>query len=204
MARTPLAAVLIGVAAASLAACGPTTNSSSSPPPPSSSATASAAASGAAATPDPCQLVTAAEASSLAGTTFGAGREETFSSRGRGCVYTSGSLNVFTVEVAVAPSAAAAGAGFVEQQTKAQSALKRFAPTGINLNLTVATVANLGDRAATVYGQASLLGQTIGVSGIYVLKGATFFAFQDLEVGHAPPAAAAMEAQARVTLSRLP
>ena len=153
---------------------------------------------------DPCQLVTASEASSLAGTTYAAGREETFSGSGKGCVYGYQTLNVFTVEVAQSSSAATAQADFSHEQTRAQEALKNLGPSGVSLHLNTGTVQNLGDRAANVTGSATLSGQTLGVSGIYVLKGTIFFAFQDVQPGSNVPSAAAMEAEARTVLGRLP
>lgn len=148
--------------------------------------------------------MTASEASGLAGDTFGAGKEEAFSGNGKGCVYGYQTMNVFTVEVAQAFSAVAAQADFSNEQAKAQAVLKQGAPAGVDITLNTGTVANLGDRAATVNGGITISGQTIGVSGIYVLKGAIFFAFQDLEVGHSPASSAAMEAEARTVISRLP
>ncbi|MGE5291457.1 MAG: hypothetical protein ACM3ML_30495 [Micromonosporaceae bacterium] len=148
--------------------------------------------------------MTAAEASSLAGATYGAGREETFSGSGKGCVYGYQTLNVFTVEVAQSSSAATAQADFSQEQARAQEALKKLGPSGVSLHLSAGPVPNLGDRAARVTGSATLNGQTLGVSGIYVLKGTIFFAFQDVQLGSNAPSAAAMEAEARTVLSRLP
>ena len=65
-------------------------------------------------------------------------------------------------------------------------------------------VSGLGDRAAFASGSASAAGQTIGLSGIYLLKGATFLAFQDVLLGHAAPSASAMEAEAQKALARVP
>src|SRR4051812_39997261 len=64
---------------------------------PSPSPTGSARAT----TLDPCQLVTAAEASQLSGVTFGPGKEETTGSdnTGKRCTYGSQTKNVFFVQV---------------------------------------------------------------------------------------------------------
>src|SRR5580700_5237958 len=116
----------ITVATASLlAACG-AAGSDTSPTPASSSNAATPTATPIATAPptaaptasqtavptsyDPCQLVTASEASSLAGVTYGAGKEETNAGGGRDCVYGSETLNVFTVIVGVAADAATADA----------------------------------------------------------------------------------------------
>jgi hypothetical protein len=208
MVRSSLAAGLIGMSAMLLTACGATASPSAQSGSPAQSASGASAPapsqSGIANSLDPCQLVTASEASSLAGTTYGAGREETFSGSGKGCVYGYQTLNVFTVEVAQSSNAATARADFSKEQARAQEALKKLGPSGVSLHLSAGTVPNLGDRAARVTGSATLNGQTLGVSGIYVLKGTIFFAFQDVQLGSNAPSAAAMEAEARTVLSRLP
>jgi hypothetical protein len=154
---------------------------------------------------DPCQLVTSSEASTLAGATFGAGKEETYSGGGgKGCVYGAQTLNVFTVEVAQASDPAAAQAEWNTEQGRAETALKQGIPGGLHVALNTAPLTGLGDRAATVSASAKIAGQTVAISGIYVLKGAVFFAFQDLVLGHQAPAASALEAQAQTDLGRLP
>jgi hypothetical protein len=65
-------------------------------------------------------------------------------------------------------------------------------------------VPGLADRAATVYGSTSVAGHTIGFSGIYLLKGSTFLAFQDTLLGHDPPSAADMESEAQKAVARVP
>ena len=74
----------------------------------------------------------------------------------------------------------------------------------MDVSLNTQNVTGLGDRAATASGSASAAGQTIGLSGIYLLKGVTFLAFQDLLLGHTPPSASAMQAEARKALARVP
>jgi hypothetical protein len=54
------------------------------------------------------------------------------------------------------------------------------------------------------HGPRGLAGQKIGISGIYLLKGATFLAFQDLLLGHNPPSSAPLQAEARTALGRVP
>lgn len=151
---------------------------------------------------DPCQLVTAAEASVLAGTTYSSGMEQT-SGNGKECIYGYQTTNVFTVEVVQADSAATAQAAWADAKAKADAGLKQQLPAGVTVNVNTGGVPGLGDQAATVYVSTSLGGQQVGLSGVYVLKGATFFAFQDLLVGHAPPTLAAMEAQATTDLGRI-
>ncbi len=214
----PTAATLTIVASGLLlAACSsPATTASAKPAGPasahaSSASSPAAAASSAAATQsaaptslDPCQLVTSAEASSLAGTTFGAGREESSGKDGKRCVYGSQTTNVFMVEVGQGADPAAAQADWSAEQARAQDLISKKLPAGISLSAHTTDVSGLADRAAFASGSASAAGQTIGLSGIYLLKGATFLAFQDVLLGHPAPGEAPMESEARTALSRVP
>src|SRR5580693_6899677 len=126
-----------------LAACG-SAGVDTSPTPASSSSSASTPTATAVPTPtptavptpsqsavptsyDPCQLVTASEASSLAGVTYGPGREETNAGGGRDCVYGYQTLNVFTVIVGVASDAATAQADWAAEENQVKSALNTSA-----------------------------------------------------------------------------
>jgi hypothetical protein len=153
---------------------------------------------------NPCQLVTSSEASALAGTTFGPGQEEANGKHGKRCVYGSQTTNVFTVEVGQAASPAAADADWSAEQARAQALINKKLPAGISLSAHTQKISGLGDRAAFASGSAAAAGQTIGLSGIYLLKGATFLGFQDLLLGHPAPSAAAMEAEAQKALARVP
>lgn len=77
-------------------------------------------------------------------------------------------------------------------------------PARMSLSLKTQNVPGPADRAATVYGSTSVPGHTIGFSGIYVLKGSTFLAFQDTLLGHVPPSAADMESEAQKAVARVP
>lgn len=177
----------------------PTVASTSASPP--ASAGGSASAQGVATSLDPCQLVTQTEASALAGITFGPGQEETAGLSKR-CTYGSQTLNVFTVETAEATDAPAAQAAWNEAEAQVNASLKQQLPPGVNVTVANTNVPGIGDKAAVISGTATIQGRTIGISGIYVLKGAKFFAFQDLLLG-TPPSEAAMEAQAQKTLGRI-
>ena len=150
---------------------------------------------------DPCQLIPQAEASALAGASFGPGTVETAGLSKR-CTYGGQTLNVFTVEVAEAADATAAQAAWNEAQAQVDAELKQKLPPGINIAVANTNVSGIGDKAAVLSGTATIQGQTIGISGIYVLSGAKFFAFQDLKLG-TPPTQAAMEAEAKVALGRI-
>jgi hypothetical protein len=188
------------------AACGGSTAES---PSPSASAPAQLTPSASAATTpvalDPCSIVTSAEASTLAGASFGAGREETTGGGGKTCVYGYQTLNVFTIVLAQASDPATAQAAYDQAKAQAQSQLSKGAPSGVKftVNLEDASISG-ADRASAATGTATLSGQTISISAVYVLKGAVFFSFSDLVLGHAAPALSAMEAQATTSAGRLP
>lgn len=148
---------------------------------------------------DPCQLVTAAEAGQLAGTTFGAGHDETTSGNGRLCVYGSQTLNVFTVDVGQAPDVATAKS----EETAALAELQKASNVS-GLKVTELPGFASGADAAVAQGGATIAGKTISVSAIYVLKGVIFFGFSDLVLGTGAPSASALEAQAKVSLGRVP
>ena len=148
---------------------------------------------------DPCPLVTAAEAGQLAGTTFGAGKPETTSGNGRICVYGSQTLNVFTVIVGQAPDAATAKS----EETAALAELQNASNVS-GLKVTQLPGFASGADAAVAQGGATIAGKTISVSAIYVLKGVIFFGFSDLVLGTGAPGASALEAQAKVALTRVP
>lgn len=179
---------------------GPSGSPSSTPSgSPSASATAQAT------TLDPCQLVTSAEASALAGVTFGAGLAETTGTDGTGrrCTYGAQTKNVFFVQVGTATSAADAQAAFTAEEAKADAALTAGFPAQINAQLTKSDVSGLGDHAVVGTGSESIEGQTISGGVIYLLKGPNFLAFGDLTLGTAPTADA-LKAQAATSLARMP
>lgn len=151
---------------------------------------------------DPCSLIPAAEASTLAGVTFGQGKESTTSGNGRICTYGAQTTNVFMVEVAQAPDEATAKA----DEAAAEAALKAQAATLASKGLQTTELPNLAPGADGVLLQLSMSvgGSTIGGGAIYVLKGTTFFGFSDLSLNHAPPTADAMKAEAIAVLTRPP
>src|ERR1039457_4982289 len=97
---------------------------------PATTAPAPAPATSTSATPtnlDPCQLVTQDEASSLAGATFGPGKEES-TGGGKECVYGSQTTNVMDIIVAQAPDAATAQADYAQAQGDAQTTIASKLP----------------------------------------------------------------------------
>jgi hypothetical protein len=151
---------------------------------------------------DPCKLVTRAEASKLAGASLGAGKEQT-NNGAKSCVYGGQTTNVFTVEVVQADSASVANAQWDAEQAQAQEAMKKSVPAGLNVKLNTTNLSGIGDRAAAVRASAKIAGQTFGVSGLYVLKGSTFFAFQDLSFGKSSTSEGDLKDEAKTVLGRI-
>jgi predicted pyridoxine 5'-phosphate oxidase superfamily flavin-nucleotide-binding protein len=172
---------------------------------PSGSPSATPSATAKATTLDPCQLVTAAEASALSGASFGAGLEETTGTNGTGkrCTYGAQTTNVFFVQVATAATASDAQAAWATEEAEADAGLAAGFPAQASAVVTKTDVTGLGDRAAVGTGSATIEGQTISGGVIYLLKGPNFLAFGDLTLATAPTADA-LKAQAATSLDRMP
>lgn len=190
----------------SAAAASPSPATSSSPSPsPSPAASASPAVSSspeASAPPtayDPCQLVTAAEASTLTGSTFSSGDKSTTAGGGTLCTYGQEGI-VFEVLVGQSKDAATAQA----QEPAFKSELEQgVAQAGIaNPKLTELPGFESGVDAAVLEGSASIGGQKLSAIALYALKGAVFIAISDVQIGSAPTSAA-IQAQAHTTLGRI-
>ncbi len=152
---------------------------------------------------DPCQLVTASEASSLAGVTYGPGLETTNSGNGKNCVYGAQTLNVFTVLVAVASDAATADADWATEEAQVKSALNTSAK-GVSVDISISDVSLSGaDMAAVGTGGATIEGEKLAATAVYFLKGAVFVAFSDLVLGKSAPSASDMENEANTVLGRI-
>jgi len=148
---------------------------------------------------DPCQIVTVDEVNKLTGASFSAGKAETDTNNVKRCTY-SGEGIVFMVTAAVAPDAATAQKN--EASTKAQLEAQA---NNLPFKLTELPGFASGADAAVAEGSASLGGQKFAGIAIYVLRNTTFFALTDISTGGAaPPTAAQMEDQAKVTLGRVP
>jgi hypothetical protein len=211
MRRIAISAV-VAVSAVLLTACSSSGGSQTATPEattppvtttPASTAPAAPTASAVPTSLDPCQLVTAPEAASLAGASYQTGKEETTKGGGKECVYGSQTKNVFTVILGQASSPAVAQAQWTAVQAETKQVVTKQLPAGVHASLDTTNVANLGDRAATIYGSTSIEGQKIGFSGVYVLSGATFFALTDLVIGATPPGTAKMQSQAQTIIGRL-
>ncbi len=154
------------------------------------------AATGAPTSLDPCKLVTAQEASQLAGASYKSGTEETTQGNGKYCWYGANTVNVFEVVVIQAPDAATLqtdkAAALAQLEQKAGGPVKTSMLSGV------------GDEAAFLSLSQTISGQTLNGSGIYVVKGLVFFAIVDIVLGKPAPSSAAMQAQAQTVITRLP
>jgi hypothetical protein len=208
---------VVGLGAACTTGSSPSPSTSLGPPsqapasaPASSSASASSAASEApsgsqaaqgtavATAIDPCQLVTAGEASQLTGATFTAGQESTDANNVKTCTY--GQQGVaLTVLAAEAPDEATAK----QNEADAKADLAKNAP---GLPITVEELPGFapGADATVISGSMGTGGQTFSGIAIYVVKGKDFFGITDIATGSQAPTSDQMQDQAKVALSRLP
>jgi hypothetical protein len=177
---------------ATLAAC-----STGAPSPGSTGAAATSSAGGggggggtATTTIDPCQLVTAPEASALTGASYGPGTRRTFSGLGNTCVYGGGTKNVFMVD---------AWQGSASQLQK----LRDLVIAGVQKGSAPPSpipVAGLGD-SATAY---QISNAVFNGASIFVLKGTNAIYLVDEVTGGSAPTTAALTATARTAVGRLP
>lgn len=154
---------------------------------------------------NPCDVVTRQEASSLAGTSLTAGKEDNNSGdTGKRCTYGSMTTNVFWVQIAQASSPAEAQAQWTQYQAKAEAALAKSLPGVSTVKPQLTMESGIGDRAATATWSKTISGRTLNISAIYVIKGAWFLAFGDLALNRKAPSVADLKTQAGTSLIRLP
>ena len=182
---------------ATLAACG---HGAPSPKPTGPTPTGPAATSTAtggsptarATTTDPCQLVTAREASSLTGASYGAGTLRTVAI-GKTCVYGSRTKNVFMVDLFQGSASQLQQVGsHVNEQLQAAGSTAQVNPI---------PVAGLG-AGATAYQVSS---EVFNGSSIFAIKGGyALYLVDEVTGGPAAPSTAALIAAAHTALDRLP
>jgi len=182
---------------------------SSAPTSPPSQATASGAPSGSAlptavaTSIDPCALITSADASTLVGVTFGAGKESDNGKNVKMCTYSAPGPNIFSVEVAIAPDAATAKAQEADTEAELQSKASDLAQLGLTVTKLPNFAANTD--AALMQGGMSAGGQSIAARAMFVLRNTTFFGFSDIAVnGGQPPSEQAMKDEAMTLLGKVP
>jgi hypothetical protein len=149
---------------------------------------------------DPCQLIPSQEASSLAGTSFGAGVEGTTSGGLKTCTYGSQTTIVFTVQVVQAPDTATADAAKQQFLSDLQANLQQLSSEGLN----VTQLPNFADGAVIAQASIKAGGETFNGSAIGFRKGTIFFGFSDVALGSAAPDSAALQSEATTVLGRLP
>jgi hypothetical protein len=149
---------------------------------------------------DPCQLIPSQEASSLAGTSFGAGTEGTVPDGGKTCTYGSQTTNIFFVEVVQAPDTATADAAERQFLSDLQANLQQLSSEGLN----VTQLPNFADGAVLAQANINAGGMTINGSAIAFRKGTIFFGFSDVAVGNPAPSSTDLQSEATTVLGRLP
>ncbi len=178
-----------------LSSASPSSSPPSTPSPhklPKVSLSASAVAN----TLDPCRLVPQGEASSMAGVSYGPGKEEGTTLRGT-CVYGAQTLNVLMVFVVRAASGQDAQSGWNQLLAGAKQAAGQAAGM-----LQLSPDSSIGDRAEWVELNLPQLG--IAGRGLAFQKGTVGVYMIDEVHGSAPPSRDAMTAEAQTVLGRLP
>ena len=181
-----------------------TTEAPAASPSESAAPSASEVAAGPTAVPtsiDPCQLIPKDEAGKLAGATFADGKEEETDGHAKMCTYGANTTNVFEVIVAIAPDEATAKA---QEQAAMNDLMQAAADLPGGLHITQLPNFAPGADAVMMDGSVSLGGESISGRGLYVLRGTTFFGFNDLVRGAPAPSEAASKAEAMTVLGRLP
>jgi hypothetical protein len=172
-----------------------TRSSSPTDPPPPSSPTSSPK--GTQNTFDPCRLVTQSEASAMAHSSFGPGKEEGNNIRHE-CVYGAQTANVLSVIVLTGASSGDAQAEWNQLLAEAQQGVSQAPANMIHLT----HGAGIGDRSEWVEADLSQIG--VQARGLAFLKGSVGVYVIDLVRGAAAPSRDAMTAEAQIVLSRLP
>jgi hypothetical protein len=178
-------------------------------------ADASAGPSAVATSIDPCQLVTPAEVATVTGVEWGSdsGGATTLDNKGKACEYGQEGIQ-FDVIVVQAPDAATAKA----QEPAFKAQLEQTAKTAGIANMKLTELPNFlpGVDAAIIDGSTASDGTEVGGTALYALKGPVLLAMTELTQGgqvspsSASPNAgntaieAAMEAEAKIALGRIP
>ena len=178
-------------------------------------ADASAGPSAVATSIDPCQLVTPAEVATVTGVEWGSdsGGPTTLDNQGKACEYGQEGIQ-FDVIVVQAPDAATAKA----QEPAFKAQLEQTAKTAGIANMKLTELPNFlpGVDAAIIDGSTASDGTEVGGTALYALKGPVLLAMTELTQGgqvspsSASPNAgntaieAAMEAEAKIALGRIP
>jgi hypothetical protein len=150
---------------------------------------------------DPCQLVTPDEVAALAGFAFGPPSSTTMDNNGRICMYGQEGIG-FDVIVVQAPDAATAKA----QEPAFKAQLEQAATDGgiKDSKLTELPDFEPGIDAAIFSGSQTADGTSVAGVAFYALKGPVLFALTELTQGGTVASDAAIEAEAKTALGRIP
>jgi hypothetical protein len=148
---------------------------------------------------DPCQLINNQTASTLAGASFGPGVEGT-SNGLNSCTYSSGTSNVFTVDVAQAPDVNTAQADKDQFLADLQASAQQLSANGLN----VTQLPDFADGAVIATANINAGGISVSGSAIGFLKGTIFFGFSDMVIGGSAPSAETLQSEATTVLGELP
>jgi hypothetical protein len=149
---------------------------------------------------DPCELINSQVASTLAGTTFGQGKDVTTHDNLKICTYGGQTTNILTVEVVQAPDVATAQADKAQFLADLQSSMQNLTDQGLNIT----QLPNFADGAVAANANVSSGGVSISGNAFGFLKGTVFFGFSDVVIGGTAPTDAAMQAEANTVLGKLP
>jgi hypothetical protein len=149
---------------------------------------------------DPCLLITSQEASTLAGSSFGSGKEGNTPGGLKSCTYGSQTTNVFVVDVVQAPDVDTAKADKAQFLADLQAQLQQLTDQGLNTT----ELPNFADGAILAQTSINNGAVTINGSAIGVLKGTVFFGFSDIVAGGAAPNSTALQSEATTVIGKLP
>ncbi len=194
------AAVVRGAAAARAGRAAPTDSPSAAPTGAAGASTSLTSVATAVPTSlDPCQLVPSQEASQLAATNFGTGKEQQLSGNGKLCIYGYQTKNVFDVIVAVSPDVATAKAEEAAMKAEQQANAAR-----LNQGLAITDLPGFTSNSDAVLLEIKPNSAGLGGRAILVLRGTVFFGLSDFVIGGSAPSADAMKSEAMTALGRLP
>ncbi len=149
---------------------------------------------------DPCELVTAAEASTLSGASFAAGTKSDTSGGGQICNYSAAGI---VVEVLVGQSTDTETAVAQEPAFKAQLENGVAQAGVVNPILTEIPEFETGVDAAVLEGHATVQGVLVSAIALYALKGPTFLAISEVTIGGNPATSDEIQTQAHTSLGRI-
>jgi hypothetical protein len=175
-------------------ACASSSTAGTGTPTPTGASSPTSQPSGTPVSYDPCVLVNVQDASTLTGVNYPPGRED-LQNATKVCTYGYQTRDVLEVGIVQAPDLATIQA----EEAKAQAALQQQAGPGMSFT----QVQGVGDAAYELQGSRSGNGNTLALSGIYVVKGLIFFFIADVAVNQAVPTSAALQDEAMKVLSRL-